>query len=207
MDKIKIISLLLLLGACSNPGHHKDSLITKLEADGTTAVRYEISAEQYTADIKKVPFINTTNDTLFFIPERTGRIESFPCNKCHNVPLTKMVSDDPTGKKAHWQIRLEHADHKIMDCATCHNSDNLEYLQAQNHRSISFNNSYDVCRQCHSTQYNDWLGGAHGKNISVWLPPRLAKNCVDCHNPHSPGLEKRWPARLNTVKIQELDPR
>ncbi len=207
MDKIKVLSLLLLLGACTNPAHHEDSLLVRLQKDGASAVSYEISSDRYTSDMAKVPVTGTTNDTLFFVPERTARLEGFPCSNCHTQPLAKMASDDPAGKKAHWQTRLDHADTETLDCTTCHSSNNIEYLQTNNRNKISFNHSQDVCRQCHSTQYKDWLGGAHGKNISAWVPPRVANNCVDCHDPHSPGFKPRWPARLNTVKIQELDPR
>jgi nitrate/TMAO reductase-like tetraheme cytochrome c subunit len=77
---------------------------------------------------------------------------------------------------------------------------NLNSLTAQ---SIDFNASYKVCAQCHSNQFEDWKGGAHGKKVAGWAPPRASMTCVNCHNPHNPGFEKRWPVQFNTQKAIE----
>ena len=70
-------------------------------------------------------------------------------------------------------------------------------------KSIDFNSSYKLCSQCHSSQFEDWKGGAHGKRIGGWAPPRASLTCVNCHNPHSPSFETRWPSRFNTEQIEE----
>jgi nitrate/TMAO reductase-like tetraheme cytochrome c subunit len=63
--------------------------------------------------------------------------------------------------------------------------------------------SYQLCAQCHNSQVKDWVGGAHGKNLSGWKSARVSKLCVECHNPHSPALDKRWPSRYNSQMVSQ----
>ncbi len=132
----------------------------------------------------------------FFTQFRTEEIISFPCQSCHNVPLSKIKSDDVDGRKAHWDITVNHAEKSVMNCMTCHHEDNMDYLNSLSGEPISIDRSFELCGQCHSTQYKDWQGGAHGKSLSGWKPPRIIKTCVNCHNPHAPAIESRWPSRL-----------
>ena len=59
------------------------------------------------------------------------------------------------------------------------------------------------CKECHQQEFKDWKGGAHGKQLGGWAPPRVSNTCVNCHNPHNPYFEKRWPVRFNTQKVKE----
>ena len=68
---------------------------------------------------------------------------------------------------------------------------------------IDFNYSYKLCSQCHQEQFKDWKGGAHGQQLGGWAPPRVSNTCVNCHNPHNPKFEKRWPVRFNTQVEKE----
>lgn len=70
---------------------------------------------------------------------------------------------------------------------------------------LDFNNSYKLCSQCHSPQFEDWKGGAHGKKVAGWAPPRASMTCVNCHNPHDPGFKTKWPARFNTKKAEQRE--
>jgi hypothetical protein len=128
---------------------------------------------------------------------RTHDIASFPCQNCHDTALDKLKFGNETDiKNAHWDIELKHAKASVMTCNTCHNSNNLNSLISLTGDPISIDRSYDMCGQCHSTQYKDWLGGAHGKSLSGWRQPRVIKTCVGCHNPHDPSIKSRWPSRL-----------
>ena len=137
----------------------------------------------------------------FFTQFRTEDIISFPCQNCHNVPLSQMVSSNVDKKKAHWDVKIIHAHKSIMNCTTCHNPANMNYLTSLSGEPISIDRSFEMCGQCHSTQYKDWKGGAHGKSISGWRPPRIVKTCVSCHNPHDPGIKSRWPSRLTKQDV------
>lgn len=199
--------LLLLITSCSGPSHNDHGPLAQIEKHSNNNIEYTVSSDPYTYDIEKVAVTNAENDTLFFTPNRENHLVSFPCNNCHTQELGKMLSDEPSGKKAHWDIKLNHATEEALSCTTCHNSNDVEHLRLNSGKEVSYNKSQKVCAQCHSTQFNDWVGGAHGKKLGGWAPPRVSNTCVNCHNPHSPAFESRWPSRLNTVKIQELDPK
>lgn len=138
----------------------------------------------------------TEGEYTFLIPERKGQIKSFACTECHSKPLRDM--DNSTIKKAHWDIKLNHATSETMNCATCHNGANMNKLHTLTGQNIDYNRSYKLCAQCHSTQFEDWKGGAHGKKVAGWAPPRASMTCVNCHNPHKPGFDSRWPVQFNT---------
>ncbi|MFT0714725.1 cytochrome c3 family protein [Flagellimonas lutimaris] len=137
----------------------------------------------------------------FLIPERKGQIKSYACIECHSKPLNEMKGAN--GQKAHWDIKINHAAIETMDCATCHNPDNMNNLKSLTGTDIDYNLSYKLCAQCHSKQFEDWKGGAHGKKVAGWAPPRASMTCVNCHNPHNPGFETRWPVQFNTQKVKE----
>ena len=133
----------------------------------------------------------------FAIQSREGSIDKFPCQRCHKVPLAQMKHDGKDGKaKAHWNIALKHADQQVMSCATCHLEGDLNQLRMLANQPVSLDSSYRVCAQCHSKQAADWAGGAHGKRVGGWAPPRVAKTCAECHNPHSPAWDHRYPSRV-----------
>lgn len=140
----------------------------------------------------------------FYTEKRMQSITSFPCSNCHNQPLkamqTSLVSRQP---KAHWNIELNHADESAMNCTTCHGGENMNSLTSLTGKEIHIDESFRLCGQCHSTQFKDWQGGAHGKQLYGWKPPRVIKTCVGCHNPHQPAFPKRFPARLNTIQLEE----
>lgn len=148
------------------------------------------------------------HDTVsFFIPERSSQIKSFPCTNCHSKPVEQLsLGRKVNEKKAHWHIEIVHGNEEVMNCFTCHNKSNPDELTSLTGKPIVFDESFKVCSQCHSTQYKDWVGGSHGKRLGGWAPPRITNTCTNCHNPHKPVFESRWPARLNTVVKSKINP-
>lgn len=138
----------------------------------------------------------TEGKYTFLIPERKGQLKSFACTECHSKPLQDM--NNSTIKRAHWDIQLNHATSETMNCTTCHNGANMNKLHSLTGQNIDYNRSYKLCAQCHSSQFEDWKGGAHGKKVAGWAPPRASMTCVNCHNPHKPGFDSRWPVQFNT---------
>jgi len=201
--------LILLLAGCGgghdglqeDKTHH--SIIDRIEHNTPDTIAYEVSTEELMADIKKV--LADVPDEEFYVLERSSMIKSYPCSNCHNVPLTQLKKEHTGTKRAHWDIEIVHASEETMDCATCHNTNDMDKLKTITGKMITFDASYKTCAQCHSQQYKDWIGGAHGKRVAGWAPPRLIYTCANCHNPHSPALKPRWPARLNTQKLKELN--
>ncbi|MCD8399989.1 cytochrome c family protein [Tenacibaculum finnmarkense] len=188
------IVFLLIITSCKHKKDEYHSVTDKIEAKSKHYKGTSISSEKYTANLKLVEV--TENGITFSIPDRKGAIKSYACTECHSKPLQKMQEKDI--KKAHWNIKLNHADANTMSCTTCHNGNNMDNLKSITGHAIDFNNSYKLCSQCHQKQYKDWTGGAHGKRIGSWAPPRASMTCVNCHNPHSPGFDTRWPAKFNT---------
>ncbi|AXT20014.1 cytochrome C [Flavobacteriaceae bacterium AU392] len=193
--------LLVLLTSCKHKENEYHGIIDKIEAESENYHGTSISSEALLegTDLIKI----TEGDHTFLIPERKGQLKSFACIECHNKPLKQMKGLN--GKKAHWDIKLNHASNTTMNCITCHNGNDMNNLNTITGNAIDFNASYKLCAQCHSSQFEDWKGGAHGKKVAGWAPPRASFTCVNCHNPHKPGFETRWPKRYNTEKVKERE--
>lgn len=200
-----LITLLAIIGC--NSEHHGEghqTIQSKLNEISVDSIEYDVSTAQILQDMQKVLAEVPESERKFFIPERSSMIKSFPCTNCHSKSLSELQNLGEVGiKKAHWNIKLVHAGEDVMNCVTCHNDKDLNQLQTIAGKGLSIDHSYKLCGQCHSTQYKDWVGGAHGKRLGGWAPPRVVNSCVNCHNPHQPAFEMRWPARLNTVKLKE----
>jgi len=165
----------------------------------------QMNIEGLMEDMKKVLADVSDSARDFYVLERQSMLTSYPCSNCHNVPLDQLQSQPESEKKAHWNIDLVHAGLDVMNCNTCHDKNDLNQLTLIEGSAITFDHSYKQCEQCHSTQYKDWLGGAHGKRVKGWGQPKVVNSCANCHNPHQPAILSRWPARLNTQKIKERD--
>ncbi|WNH10781.1 cytochrome c3 family protein [Thalassobellus suaedae] len=179
---------LIALFSCKHGEGEYHGVIDKIEVESKNYHGTSISSEQYLDGIKTIEI--TEGDHTFLIPERKSQIKSYACIECHSKPLTQMQSEDV--KKAHWDIKLVHANQNTMNCITCHNPENMDNLKSLTGNNIDFNTSYNLCNQCHTKQFEDWKGGAHGKRIGGWAPPRASLTCVNCHNPHKPHFESRW---------------
>ncbi len=205
MNKLKITAFFLfgcLLINCKHKEGEYHDVIEKIEAESKKYHDILMSSEAYIGDIETIEI--TEGDHTFLIPERKGQIKSYACIECHSKPLSDMQDDTPT-RKAHWDIKVNHADENAMNCVTCHNGNDMNHLKSLTGREIDFNLSYKLCSQCHTSQFQDWKGGAHGKNIGGWAKPRAAMTCVNCHNPHQPQIESRWPVQFNSQKARERE--
>jgi hypothetical protein len=129
-----------------------------------------LSSEKHLADTRQIPARRFDGVPAFYIAARMAELRRFPCRECHTEPLERLKARKRTEKNAHWEIELRHAGEQTMACATCHAGGNM-----------------------------DWTGGAHGKRLGGWAPPRVISNCTACHNPHQPKLEKRWPSRSSRL--------
>ena len=206
-NKIKLFllsnfALMFLLMSCKNNDKESEyhSIIDKIEANSKNYHSTTISSKKYLEDIETIEF--TDKEHSFLTTERKSKIKSFSCTECHTKSLDKL-KNNKKAKKAHWDIKLAHADKKTMNCATCHSGNDMDNLKSLTNKKIDFNRSYNLCSQCHSKEFDDWKGGAHGKRVGGWAPPRVIKNCVDCHNPHKPSFETRFPSWYNTKTAKE----
>ncbi|MDH3321637.1 MAG: cytochrome C [Flavobacteriaceae bacterium] len=198
------LSILLILAitlfSCKENHEEYHNIIDKIEAN-SMAYKKDSTFSNNQFEISELTTV-IDNDPHFYIKNRKSEIESYACSECHNKPVSQLQSED-LGKKAHWDIKLIHADDKTMSCLSCHKDNDMDNLHSITGGKIDFNLSYQLCAQCHNKEVKDWKGGAHGKNISGWQTSRVSKLCVECHNPHNPSFEKRWPARYNTQMVEQ----
>lgn len=203
-----LITISISSWSCSSSNHeeaysggHHETVMERVKHYNDT-VAYEVNSKDLleNGSILRAEDLKGREEA-FFIENRTEHLKSFPCTECHTEALEVLQQKD--GKNAHWNIQIEHADSKAMNCATCHDTNDTDNLHSITGQKIDFNHSYKLCSQCHSTQYKDWIGGAHGKRLGGWVSPRISKTCVGCHNPHKPAFAQRWPARLNTTKLSD----
>lgn len=203
-DVIKYIIAIFLLvfgfSSCKNHDNEYHSLMDKIEAESLDTDNNSFNIEKKDVEIETIEI--TERKHRFLIPERKSQIESYTCTECHTKPLDQLKNKGDS-KNAHWDIKLKHADETIMNCISCHNTKDMNTLKSLTGNPIDFNYSYKQCNQCHSNQFKDWTGGAHGKNIGGWTSPRISMTCVNCHNPHQPQIQSKWPARFNTkIELQ-----
>lgn len=198
--KLLTITILILVSSCKGKKKEYHNLIHKIEAQSAQYNRDSIQNND-SFDIDELVAIEE-NGIHFYIQNRKTNIKSYACSECHSKPVAQLHKEG-LGKKAHWDITIKHADTKTMACLSCHNSENMNNLQSITGDPIDFNNSYQLCSQCHNKEVKDWVGGAHGKNISGWKSERVSKLCVECHNPHQPQIAKRWPSRYNATMVEE----
>ena len=204
---LSYIFLIAMGWSCnSHIGEHHSNMQSIKENSIEGKANYEgLSTFNFVNESDLTIVYNDAYDTLFYIPKRTGEMVAYPCSSCHTNNTIDANYDSEFLQKAHWNIELAHATGKVLDCRSCHNADNITTLKTSTGAEIDFDHSYQLCGQCHSTQMNDWVGGAHGKRLGGWTTPRVSNTCVNCHDPHKPAFSSRWPARLNTVKISEIN--
>lgn len=199
---LKLITICLFVVSCKHEDKHKyHTVVDKIEAETVTSEKTTLTSATYNEGIKTVTVNEDGFD--FLIPDRKSQLASYNCTECHTKPVENLKQPKLGEKAAHWNIKLVHASPETMNCATCHTSNDMDNLHSLTNSTIDFNYSYKVCSQCHQQEFKDWKGGAHGKQLGGWAPPRLSNTCVNCHNPHQPAFEKRWPVRFNTQKVKE----
>lgn len=197
--KILVALIALAVFACSRHGHEEKAVLHQIHEGEKNYTGVSVSSEPLTEGVKKHEV--QLDGHSFLIKERESDITSFPCSDCHNKPVAKLQTPDE--KKAHWNLKLNHADKDVMNCMTCHTDNDMNALHTGTGSSLRFNDSYKLCGQCHSPQYKEWKGGAHGKRVASWAPPRVSNTCTNCHDPHSPSFESRWPSRYNTFNVDK----
>ena len=187
-----VAALLLLVGCQQEPVSPPVLKITEhAQAPNPNA---GLSSERFIGDGPRVEVTGYPDRPRFYALARTSAIEKYPCATCHTMPIERLRSAADARRRAHWDITLDHAPPAVMSCATCHTLDAPDRLRTLEHRPVDFDHGYQVCAQCHSRQASDWAAGAHGKRVGGWAPPRVVYACAQCHNPHRPRWDTRWPA-------------
>jgi hypothetical protein len=117
---------------------------------------------------------------------RTPYLTNFSCmEQCHEEltpnpmvrPLVEFhaVRDIAHGEGVSW-------------CTSCHSTDDYDSLVLNDRTTVSLDESYRLCAQCHGDKFQDWLAGIHGLQTGSWNGRQQRRSCTFCHDPHVPGL-------------------
>jgi hypothetical protein len=193
-----MLASILSLAACAGDGAHGGHGVAGIIEDAQQPWDSRgLTSTPFLPNRRTVPVATSavSSDVPdFLVLERTSQLKKGPCAECHTVPLAELVRRRPAHEPlAHWNVTLAHASETVMACATCHSASDQGQLRLLGGTSLSIDHAYQVCAQCHSTQATDWAGGAHGKRVGGWAPPRVSYSCTECHDPHRPALTPRWP--------------
>ena len=129
-------------------------------------------------------------------------LSDFDCYTCHEKgkppPLRFDTNQVIIIPKEHSDVVMGHGRHnRNNNCFNCHDETNLELFQTRDGRELKLSESTPLCGSCHGPTYRDWEAGAHGRISGYWnreLGAFTRKDCVNCHNPHSPRFPPRKPA-------------
>jgi hypothetical protein len=114
--------------------------------------------------------------------------EYMPCSDCHE--------DEPTNATPR-ELEDEHEDQELAHgdlwCLHCHDAGQRDYLHQADGTLVEFENSWELCTQCHGSKLPDWRAGVHGKRTGHWRGPKEYRTCVACHEPHTPRFEPLEP--------------
>jgi hypothetical protein len=135
--------------------------------------------------------------------------EYFPCNDCHEGEEANLRPRELEDE--HDDLALAHGD---LWCLSCHDADDRDLLHRADRAPVSFEESWQLCTQCHGEKLADWRAGVHGKRTGHWWGSKEYRNCVACHDPHSPRFaplepkpppirpsEIRWRGRLTPEEV------
>ncbi len=163
----------------------------------------------YPAPRVKIPLVDkaildptTVRRTYADLIRAKEDLSDFDCYACHEKGQPPPLRYDENHKllipEEHVNIVMGHGSHgRNNNCFNCHNETNLTTLQPRDGRELKLENSTELCGSCHGPTYRDWDSGAHGRSNGYWntkLGPAVKKDCVNCHNPHSPRFPGRKPA-------------
>ncbi len=168
-----------------------------------------LSSHAISNDTPKLPSQETgkygiSTTPKYFVPPPPFSEGIFPCSDCHDEdmevnPVRRILEDE------HVEISemFDHASDQRW-CLDCHQADNRDVLHRANGEIITFEESYNLCGQCHGTIFRDWKAGIHGKRTGEWNGKKQYRLCVVCHNPHSPKFRplKPMPPPDNPLEIK-----
>jgi hypothetical protein len=139
----------------------------------------------------------------FSVVSRKPEVPLYPCSMCHNLQKLNTtvrqfkVAPPPDGAP-HAGV-LRHGKGRMW-CLDCHLAQDREWLHLQNGAKLDVDDSPQLCGQCHSARFKDWIFGGHGKRVAGWTGERQLYACTHCHDPHVPQILPRAAAKPPPVR-------
>ncbi len=124
-----------------------------------------------------------------------GRPVRVACQTCHQKIV--VANADVYRKKDatfHANIKLRHG---RKTCQTCHRLPHFTDFNLADGTPVPYGGVKQLCGQCHARRLLEYENGAHGGMTGYWdqkRGPRQRNHCLDCHDPHSPGIPLVQPA-------------
>lgn len=126
--------------------------------------------------------------------DHAGQPATIACSTCHAVR-----SPNPENRAAadldqfHQGLQIQHG---MNSCLSCHEGTDYDRLKLADGRKVAFEDSIELCSQCHGPQRRDYDHGAHGGMNGYWdlaRGGRVRNTCIDCHDPHVPKYQGAIP--------------
>ena len=126
--------------------------------------------------------------------DHAGKPTTIACGTCHAVrppdPANRLAADLD---QFHQGLQIAHGSNT---CLACHDAGDYDSLKLADGRKVAFEDSINLCSQCHGPQRRDYDRGAHGGMNGYWdltRGGRVRNTCVDCHDPHVPKYQGAIP--------------
>ncbi|MBI2026966.1 MAG: hypothetical protein HYS98_04075 [Deltaproteobacteria bacterium] len=121
------------------------------------------------------------------IRKRSPVLHNYPCTQCHRATLSRNLKPDIKSRQPenHKTLILKHMP-EVTNCYLCHNNRSSNELHLLEGQSINYDQSAQLCSQCHGIEAADWREGLHGAQRGSWKFDAERLSCVECHNPHHP---------------------
>lgn len=149
-------------------------------------------------------FTNTTTVRMSgqALTDADEDVSGYDCYACHEEGKELTLKFDDQGEivlpEDHNDLVMGHGRHsRNNNCFNCHDETNLRLLQTRDGRQVELLHSSPLCGSCHGPTYGDWEMGVHGRISGNWTHQEgtyTRKDCVQCHNPHSPKFPSLAPA-------------
>ncbi|MBK1879885.1 hypothetical protein [Pelagicoccus mobilis] len=125
---------------------------------------------------------------------KSGRQTEVACTTCHTTRSPQTDQKLPEDlDEFHQGLKKQHGS---LSCLSCHNADNYDTLRLADGSAVSFENTMQLCAQCHGPQFRDYTNGSHGGMNGYWdlsRGPRTRNACNVCHDPHAPAYPQLIP--------------
>jgi len=154
---------------------------------GLMAVRMEPQPDT-SREYPSRPLIPDGTNVLLPAPEIDD--EYLPCGDCHesndaqtNITVRELEED-------HDEMEFSHGN---LWCLHCHDKESRDSLHLSDGSLVAFEDSWQLCTQCHAEKLPDWRAGVHGKRTGYWRGPQEYRTCVVCHDAHDPPFKSIAP--------------
>jgi hypothetical protein len=128
------------------------------------------------------------------VSDHAGRPATIACSTCHAVrtpnPANRSAADLD---QFHQGLQIQHG---MNSCLSCHDAGNYDNLKLADGRKVAFEDSIELCSQCHGPQRRDYERGVHGGMNGYWdltRGGRVRNTCIDCHDAHVPKYQGAIP--------------